>query len=90
MCLLMFCSLACGSDNSPTAIETHFGWVHAGGTDGNITLIPSHGISCYVALSSCDDLLRWFWEIEDSPLLEIALSPEERVIVQHFEITQVI
>ena len=72
---------------SPTTFETHFGWVLAGSTDGNVAAIPSHLVSCHVALSSCDDLLRRFLEIEDSPLSEIALSPEERVVVQHFEVT---
>ena len=76
-----------GQPGSPTAFETHFGWVLAGSTDRNVAAIPSHLVSCHVTFYFCDDLLRRFWEIDDSPLSKIALSPEERGIVQHFEVT---
>lgn len=72
-----------GDLGSPTAFETHFGWVLAGSVEGR-TASP-HLVSCHVTLPSCDDVLRRFWEIEDSPLSEVALSPEEKAVVQHFE-----
>ena len=73
----------CGKPGSPTAFETHFGWVLAGSIDRDV--ISNHFVSCHVALNSCDDTLRRFWEIEDSPLSEEVMSPEERAVVQHFE-----
>ena len=70
---------------TPSAFETHFGWVLAGSVKGNAEVIPSHVASYHITLTSGDDILRRFWEIEDSPLAEVNLSPEERAVVQHFE-----
>ena len=42
----------------------------------------SNHIYC-VALD--DDSLRWFWEIEQYNLHKPVLSPEEKIIVQHFD-----
>ena len=67
-----------------TALETHFGWVLAGSVEGSA--INLQLVSCHMTLPSCDDVLRRFWEIEDSPLSEVALSPEERAVVHHFEL----
>lgn len=72
-----------GQPNTPTAFETHFGWVLAGSVDTNV--ISNHFVSCHIALNSCDDILRQFWEVEESPLSEEGMSPEERAVVQHFE-----
>ena len=74
-----------GQHGAPSAFETHFGWVLAGSVEGNTALIPSHIASYHLTLISSDDILRRFWEIEDSPLAETNLSPEERAVVQHFE-----
>lgn len=68
---------------TPTAFETHFGWVLAGSTDKNV--ITSHFTSFHVTVNSCDDILRRFWEIEDNPLSEILLSPKDTAVVQDFE-----
>jgi hypothetical protein len=63
-----------GKPGTPTAFETHFGWVLAGSIEGN----NSHCLVTYhVTLDSCDDILRKFWEIEDSPLSKGVMSPEE-------------
>ena len=43
--------------------------------------IATHHTSCLTG----DDLLRKFWEVEDSPLSEVSLTPEERLAVQHFK-----
>ena len=75
-----------GKPGSPTAFETHFGWVLAGLVEGDrIVAMPSQLVSCHISLTSGDDILRRFWEIEDSPLSEISLSPEERAAMTHFE-----
>ena len=74
-----------GQHGTPSAFETHFGWVLAGSVEGNTVTVPSHIASYHISLSSGDDILQRFWEIEDSPLAEINLSPEERAVVQHFD-----
>ena len=70
----------------PIAFETCFGWVLAGSTDSQLP-IPRIA-TCHVSCNTGDELLRKFWEIEDSPLSEPAMSPEERCAVQHFKTTQ--
>ena len=72
-----------GPPGTPTAFETTFGWVLVGKTD---TPVPPHicATSHHVAVASGDELLRKFWEIEESPN-DTNLSPEERAVVQHFE-----
>ena len=64
-----------GSPGSPIAFE---GWVLARRTNSHTSVclsIATHHIS----VTSTDDLLRKFWEIEKSP----NLSPDERLVVQH-------
>ena len=72
-----------GQPGTPTAFETHLGWVLAGSVEGGTT--ADRLVSYHISLSSSDDILRRFWEIEDSPLSAVSLSPDERSVVQHFE-----
>ena len=76
-----------GPPGSPVAFETKFGWVLAGRTN---TSTPSsrHVTSHHVSVASGDDILRKFWEIEESPRHDTNLSPEERSVVQHFKETR--
>ena len=72
-----------GSPDSPIAFETEFGWVLAGWLD---SCTPDHHIvSHHVSFIAGDDLLRRFWEIEENPKNKVALSPEERSVVQYFK-----
>ena len=72
-----------GSTGTPVAFETVFGWVLAGPTD---QLSPENCIATHHALvATGDDLLRKFWEIEESTKHESNLSPEEKFVVQHFD-----
>ena len=72
-----------GPPDSPIAFETKFGWVLAGSTD---TYKPTHHIvTHYVSLLSGDDILRKFWELEEKPMANTVLSPEEYSVVQHFK-----
>ena len=65
-----------GPLESPTALETEFGWVLCG----------SAGVTTfYSTVTSGDDILRQFWEIEETPADHSALSTEERTVVRHFE-----
>ena len=62
-----------------------FGWVLADPTSQPTpeSFITSH----HVFVTSSDDLLQRFWEIEENTKHEFNLSPEERSVVQHFEKT---
>ena len=72
-----------GPSGSPVAFETEFGWVLAGETN---SCVPSEHITSYhVALATGDDILRRFWEIEQYPLSESILTPEEKTVTQHFK-----
>ena len=75
-----------GPPGTPAAFETLFGWVLAGRT--NLAIDATHSItSHHIAVSSNEDVLRKFWEIEENPKDIVALSPEERTVVQHFQET---
>ena len=71
-----------GVPGSPVAFETEFGWVLAGGTNAcsPIQQITTH----HVSLLSGDDILRQFWEVEEKPMSHGALTPDERLAVDHF------
>ena len=73
-----------GPLGSPVAFETSFGWVLAGKTDKLPTLQDS-AFTHHVNVISGDDILRKFWEIEESPKAESNHSPEERMVVRHFQ-----
>lgn len=76
-----------GPAGSPIAVETDFGWVLCGGTmDGSTTPgeVGFHVASFHTSVSSTDDLLRKFWEVEEPLGSQPPLSPEERFVVQHF------
>ena len=72
-----------GMPGSPSAFETDFGWVLAGETNmhfSHLSLLTHH-----TTISSGDDLLRKFWEIEEQPSEYSCLSPEERSVVEQFQ-----
>ena len=72
-----------GPPGTPVAFETCLGWVLAGSTD---VFFPTGQITtCHVSCLMGDDILRKFWEIEESPLSEASLSLEEPSTVQHFK-----
>jgi hypothetical protein len=73
-----------GPPGSPVAFETKLGWVLAGGVESCTSV--NHVVSHHVSVLTGDDILRKFWEIEEKPLSQPALSPEERIAVQHFKI----
>ena len=71
---------------TPTTLETRFGWVLTGKTQARShsashTSVASH----HATTASSDDILRMFWEIEENLKDQINLSPEERMVVQHFK-----
>ena len=71
-----------GPPGSPVAFETHFGWVLAGSTH---SCSPSEQVATHHVLCvSGDELLRKFWEVEETPLSGSNLTPEEKKVVQHF------
>lgn len=73
-----------GTQGSPTAFETTFGWVLAGSHVPQV--IPSHhAISLHTSALSGDDLLRKFWEIEERINNSTIMSAEESCVVKHFQ-----
>ena len=48
-------------------------------------IIPAH-VATHTSVISGDDIIRRFWEIEESPNLELALSSDEQEIVHHFKV----
>ena len=74
----------CGPPGTPTAFETQFGWVLTGRTNIRSASHPSVA-SHHTSVTSSDDILRMFWEIEESPKEYANLSTEERSVVRHFE-----
>ena len=73
-----------GVPGCPSAFETDFGWVLAGGASicaSNIS-ITSHHASVVI---TGDQILQRFWEIEEPPSNISSLSQEERMVVQNFQ-----
>ena len=72
-----------GPPGSPSAFETQFGWVLSG------RVCPGHHqsqITSYHALClSGDEQLRKFWEMEEGSLESPSFSPEERLVMNHFQ-----
>ena len=73
-----------GPPGSPSAFETELGWVLAGNV-ANAQESLVHVASHQVTMQSGDDLLRKFWEIEESPATMTPMSPEERLAVHYFD-----
>ena len=74
-----------GPSGTPVAFETVFGWVLAGSTDQSTS--EPVALSHHTFVTADDDLLRRFWEIEENTKHKTNLSPEERSVVQHFEMS---
>ena len=75
-----------GPAGAPVAIETEFGWVVCGGnTTSYSDDINLHAASHHASAVGSDDILRKFWEIEESPSSSPVLTLEERSVVQHFD-----
>jgi hypothetical protein len=56
----------------------------AGEVDSSATH-KRHIASHHAFIESGDDILRKFWEIEQQPLSESSLSPEEKIVMQHYK-----
>ena len=70
-----------GPQGAPSALETEFGWVLAGGSSSSRT---PQSVSHHATLLTGDDLLRRFWEIEEATPQIPILSSEERMVMEHF------
>ena len=72
-----------GPPGSPVAFDTAFGWVLAGPTSNTTpeSVVTSH----HTLITTSDDLLRRFWEIEEETKHELSLSPEEKSVIKHFD-----
>ena len=65
---------------SPIALNTEFGWVLAGGNE-----LSNHNIVHHVVTVSGDDLIQRFWEVEEHQSTDLALTPDERFVIDHFK-----
>ena len=76
-----------GPPGSPTAFETDLGWVLCGSTGSNShsTQANIHVTAFHTSIISNDDVLRKFWELEETPSGQSCQSAEERAVVRHFE-----
>ena len=76
-----------GPTGFPTAFKTDLGWVLCGsaGFTSTSTQTNVHITTFHTSVTSSDDTLRKFWEIEESPSDQASLSIEERTVVRHFE-----
>ena len=75
-----------GPPGTPTAFETQFGWVLTGRTNTHSVSLLSVA-SRHSTVTSGDEILRIFWEIEENPKDFSNLSTEERLVVRHFKET---
>ena len=74
-----------GPPGTPTALETVFGWVLAGGVGSGRFAANNIMISNHVSIFTGDDLLRKFWEIEEGPKNDpMMFSPQEKLVVNQF------
>ena len=73
-----------GPPGSPTAFETHLGWVLAGGVYSGP---PKDVVSHHICTHSGDNLLQKFWELEERVINDPVLSPEEKEVLNHFHDT---
>ena len=69
------------------AFETDLGWVICGNTGSTSPSAQAnvHITTFHTSVMSSDDVLRKFWELEESPSVQACLSAEERIVVRHFE-----
>ena len=76
-----------GPPAAPMAFETEFGWVVSGSSrqDTPTEQANMHATTFHASIAhlSGDAIFRQFWEVEEAPL-GVALSMEERAVVQHF------
>lgn len=71
-----------GPTGAPVAVETEFGWVVCGGGTTSPNDINLHAASHHASTVGGDDILRKFWEIEESPANSPVLTLEERVVLE--------
>lgn len=76
-----------GPTGSPTAFETEFGWVLCGSADPEpvTAQVSVHVTTFHASALLGDDILRRFWEIEESPSDQLSMTVEERAVMHHFQ-----
>ena len=69
-----------GPPGAPVALNTEFGWVLAGGNE-----LSNHNVVHHVVTVSGDGLIQRFWEVEEHQSTDLALTPDERFVMDHFK-----
>ena len=76
-----------GPPGTPTAVEISYGWTLAGivrEAHASATTILQQVTVLHSMVLSTDDLLRQFWEIEETCLRQVTLLPEDKTGLTHF------
>ncbi len=73
-----------GPTNSPTAIETSFGWVLACSTQLT-PRVSNEIVTHHAAIGNVNDILRKFWEVEERIPKDNYLTTEEQIVTDHFK-----
>ncbi|XP_037942673.1 uncharacterized protein LOC119675538 [Teleopsis dalmanni] len=74
-----------GSDNSPMAQNTLFGWILSGPLDVERT-ITNNITLCTMACGNSDEYLKRFWDLEEIPNADLR-TVEERRCERHYDST---
>ena len=68
-----------GPRNTPTALNTDFGWILAGSTGAQTdTMLVSTHLTSVVTGVAGDDFLRRLWEVEEKTVVNCTLTVEEQ------------
>ena len=71
-----------GPSDAPSALETEFGWVLARSTSplNSKNQVATH----HATVSTSDEILQRFWQLEEVPPESPILSSEEAAVMSHF------
>lgn len=72
-----------GAPGTPIALETQFGWVLAGNMGSQLPM--HHAAVHHVTTLTGDDLIRRFWETEETPDSIHSMTTEERTVMEYFK-----
>ena len=74
-----------GPHNTPTALNTNFGWVLARNTGAQTdTMLVSTHLTSVVTGMTGDDLLWQLWEVEEKTVANCTLTVKEQCALEHF------
>jgi len=80
-----------GPEGTPIAWKTVFGWAIRGPFTPNVqeTVRAATHVNIPTVINSTDQVLAKFWETEEPPAMNMALTPEEDQVQKHYDATHV-